>query len=205
MPTDCLYPVSTGDIGKIASRFRCIAKTQATKNARGHDSRRTDFVLCAHARCERVGTGLVEDYSRDVGIEELLAHGWWVDNGCFGVSKGIRQRHLRKELQDLWMSLHQGAIALIQRTYVEPGNDGPYPALHLLSRDLGEALKRFGFSRAFVGGVALIISILTRPNEPFFVTLGPNTNWSNVYPCIQERHTLQSLLSVGLSRHDSPP
>ena len=60
---------------------------------------------------------------------------------------------------------------------------GPYPGLHDLSLELGEALKRFGFSRAFVGGVALIISILTKPND----TLGPNTNWSDVYPCIQER------------------
>jgi len=39
-------------------------------------------------------------------------------------------------------------------------NLGPYFALTLLSRDLGKALKRFGFSRAFVGGVALIISYL---------------------------------------------
>jgi len=82
---------------------------------------------------------------------------------------------------------------------------GPYPALHHLSLDLGEALKRFGFNRAFVGGVALTISILTKPNEPFFVTLGPNTNWSDVYPCIQERYTLQSLLAVGLSRHGLAP
>jgi len=56
-----------------------------------------------------------------------------------------------------------------------------------------------------VGGVALIISILTRPNDPFFVTLGPNTNWSHVYPCLHERNELQSLLAAGLSRHGLAP
>jgi len=119
--------------------------------------------------------------------------------------EGHWQRHLRKELQDLWLSLYQWAIALVQHKDVELMNVGPYLALNLLSRDLGEALKRFGFSRAFVGGVALIISILTRPNEPFFVTLGPNINWSHAYPCIQERHELQSLLATGLSRHGLAP
>ena len=84
-------------------------------------------------------------------------------------------------------------------------NVGPYPALTLLSRDLGKGLKRFGFSRALVGGVALIISILTRPNDPFFVTLGPNTMWSNTYPCLHERNELQSPLAAGLSRHGLAP
>ena len=130
---------------------------------------------------------------------------WQLHVESYTRPEGYWQRHLRKELQELWLSLHQRAIALVQQTYVEVEIGGPYPALHHLSRDLGEALKRFGFSRAFVGGVALTISILTRPNQPFFVTLGPNTNWSNVYPCIQERYTLQSLLSVGLSRHGLAP
>jgi len=130
---------------------------------------------------------------------------WQLHIDSYIQPEGHWQRHLRKELQDLWLSLYRWAIALVQHKDVELMNVGPYPALNLLSRDLGEALKRFGFSRAFVGGVALIISILTRPNEPFFVTLGPNINWANVYPCIQERHALQSLLSAGLSRHGLAP
>ena len=51
----------------------------------------------------------------------------------------------------------------------------------------------------------MIISILTRPNEPFFVTLGPNASWSHVYPCLHERNELQSLLAAGLTRHGLAP
>ena len=96
------------------------------------------------------------------------------------------------------MSLHHSAIALVQSKEV-----GPYAELSLLSRDLGEALKLFGFSRAFVGGVALIISILTRPYDLFLITLGPNTRYSMA--SIHERNELQSLLAAGLSRHGLAP
>jgi len=84
-------------------------------------------------------------------------------------------------------------------------NLGPSAELTLLSRDLGKALKLFGFSRAFVGGVALIISILTRPNDQFRVTLGPNAMYSNHFSCMHERNVLQSLLVAGLSRHGLAP
>jgi len=79
-------------------------------------------------------------------------------------------------------------------------NLGPHAELTLLSCDLSKALKLFGFSRDLVGGVALIISILTRPNDQFRLTLGPHA------PILMhERNVLRSLLVAGLSRHGLAP
>ena len=138
-------------------------------------------------------------------IWRVVCKGWLLHVDLYTRPEGQWQRHLRKELQELWRSLHHRAITHIHTAYDETENGGPYLTLHNLSLDLEEALKRFGFSRAFVGGVALIISILTKPNEPFFITLGPSTIRSNLWPCIDERRALQSLLSLGLSRHGLAP
>ena len=92
------------------------------------------------------------------------------------------QLNLRTEIQELWQSLYRRAIALVQNEVIEPVNLGPHAELTLLTCDLGKALKRFGFSRALVGGVALIISILTRPNDQFRLTLGPHAPYVGRLP-----------------------
>jgi len=80
----------------------------------------------------------------------------------------------------------------------------PHAELASLSCDLGKALKLFGFSRVLVGGVALIISILTRPNDQSHVTLGPHALTEGNF-LMHERNVLQSLLAAGLSRHGISP
>ena len=73
-----------------------------------------------------------------------------------------------------------------------------------LTKDLCTTLETFSYSRALIGGVALIVIILTRPNANFRETLGqlyPRTP----NPFKQERILLQSLLSAGILRHGLAP
>jgi len=65
-------------------------------------------------------------------------------------------------------------------------------------------LATFSFSRALVGGVALIISTLTRPNDNFRETLGPNVLMT-ANSFTHERNELQSHLAAGLLRHGLAP
>ena len=77
---------------------------------------------------------------------------WQLHVDSYTRPEGYWQRHLRKELQEVWLSLHHRAITLVKQSYVGVNIGGPYPRLHDLSHDLGEALIRYGFSRAFVAG-----------------------------------------------------
>jgi len=114
------------------------------------------------------------------------------------------QRNLRTEIHDLWQSLYRRAIAMVQNEVIESVMLGSHAELTLLVCDLYKALKTFGFSRALVGGVALIISTLTRPNDQFLLTLGPHAPMAIDF-LMQERNALQSLLAAGLSRHGLAP
>jgi len=80
----------------------------------------------------------------------------------------------------------------------------PEPRAELVALDLCTALETFNFSRALVGGAALIISILTRPNDHFRETLGPNI-LVTAHTFLHERNLLQSLLAAGLLRHGLAP
>jgi len=73
-----------------------------------------------------------------------------------------------------------------------------------LAGDLEWKVAADRFSRAMVGGVALIISTLTRPNDHFRITLGPYAP-STADFLMHERNALQSLLAAGLSRHGLAP
>jgi len=95
-------------------------------------------------------------------------------------------------------------MALVRNDATELMNLEPHAELALLSCDLGKALKGFGFSRALVGGVALIISVLTRPNDQSHVTLGPHALTEGGF-LMHERNVLQSLLVTGLSCHGLAP
>jgi len=129
---------------------------------------------------------------------------WKLHIDSYTGPEGHWQRNLRIEIHDLWLSLYRRAIALVQNDATESMKLGPHAVLALLSCDLGKALKLFGFSRALVGGVALIISILTRPNDQSHVTLGPHV-LMEVDFLMHERNVLQSLLVAGLSRHGLVP
>ena len=81
---------------------------------------------------------------------------------------------------------------------------GPRAEIVILTNDLCTALETFSFSRALVGGVTLIISTLTRPNDHFKETLGPNV-LITANSFTHERNALQSLLAAGLLRHGLAP
>jgi len=81
---------------------------------------------------------------------------------------------------------------------------GPRAEIVILTNDLCTALETFSFSRALVGGVTLIISTLTRPNDHFKETLGPNV-LITANSFTHERNALQSLLAAGLLRHALAP
>ena len=93
---------------------------------------------------------------------------------------------------------------MVQNESIEPVLLRPHAELTILTNDLCTALKTFSFSRAMVGGVALIISTLTRPNDHFRVTLGPHAPMTADF-LIHKRNALQSLLAAGLSRHGLAP
>ena len=80
----------------------------------------------------------------------------------------------------------------------------PRAEMVALINDLCTTLEIYSYSRALVGGVALIISILTRPNDHFRETLGPHILMT-ANPFIHERNLLQSLLALGLLRHGLAP
>jgi len=114
------------------------------------------------------------------------------------------QRNLQTEICDLWQSLYRRAIAMVQNESIETVLLGPHAELTMLTNDLCTALKTFSFSRALVGGVALIISTLTRPNDHFRVTLGPHASMTADF-LIHGRNALQSLLAAGLLRDGLAP
>ena len=113
------------------------------------------------------------------------------------------QRNLRLEIRHLWQAFYRRAIVIVQ-------NDRD---LHLLEQraemvalinDLCTTLETYSYSRALVAGVALIILILTRPNDNFRETLGPQI-LRTPNPFRQERNLLQSLLAAGILRHGLAP
>jgi len=110
------------------------------------------------------------------------------------------QRNLRTEIRDLWQAFHRRAVSIVKND-----RNGLYPLesraeIVTLTTDLCTALETFSFSRAFVGGLALIISALTRPNDHFRKTLGPNVLMT-ANSFTHERNKLQSHLAAGLLRH----
>jgi len=114
------------------------------------------------------------------------------------------QRNFRTEITDLRQSLYRRAVSTVRNDRNDLYPLEPHAELVALTNDLCTALETFSFSRAFVGGAALIISTLTRPNDHFRETLGPNIP-ATANPFLHERNLLQSLLAVGLLRHGLAP
>jgi len=112
------------------------------------------------------------------------------------------QRNLRTEISDLWQSFYRRAVSIVKNDRNGSCLLESRAEIVALTTDLCTALETFTFSRALVGGVALIISTLTRPNDHFRETLGPNVLMtSNSFT--HERNELQSYLAAGLLRHSS--
>jgi len=114
------------------------------------------------------------------------------------------QRNFRTEITDLWQSLYRRAVSIVKNERNDLYLLEPRAEIMALTTDLCTALENFGFSRALVGGAALIISTLTRPNDHFRETLGPNILMT-ANSFTHERNLLQSLLTAGLLRHGQAP
>jgi len=128
-----------------------------------------------------------------------VSRGWKHHMNSYTGPDNHWQCNLRSEIRHLWQAFYRRAVAIVQ-------NDRDLYLLEqraemvALINDLCTTLEIYSFSRALVGGVALIILILTRPNDNFRETLGPHTLMT-ANPFIHERNLLQSLLAAGLLRH----
>jgi len=132
------------------------------------------------------------------------------------------QRSFRTEIRDLWQSLYRRAVSIVEKDR----NYEPRAEIVALTTDLCTALETFSFSRVLVGGVALIITTLTCPNDHFREMLGPNvlmtaTSFTHERNVLQRdnvvywktkrkirsdlQYVLQSHLAAGLLRHGLAP
>jgi len=105
---------------------------------------------------------------------------------------------------DLWQSLYRRAVSIVGKDRNDLHLLEPRAEIVALTTDLCTTLETFSFSRALVGGVALIISTLTRSNDHFKETLGPNIPMT-ANSFTHERNVLQSHLAAGLLRHGLVP
>ena len=133
-----------------------------------------------------------------------VSRGWKYHINSYTGPENHWQRNLRTEIRDLWQSLYRRAVAMVENESIDLVLLGPHTEIAILSNDLCTALKTFSFSRGLVGGVVLINSTLTRPNDHFRVTLGPHAPMTADF-LIHERNALQSLLAAGLLRHGLAP
>lgn len=84
------------------------------------------------------------------------------------------QRNLRMEMGGLWESMYARALTIAQRGEEDPFLE-PRMVPPKLITDLSNALQKFRSSRALVGGVASIISLLAHANDHLLETLGANS------------------------------
>jgi len=103
----------------------------------------------------------------------------------------------------MWQSLYRRAVPVAQKNENDPHQE-PRTVTIELTTDLCTILETFSFSRALVGGVASIISILTYANDPLREKLGPNIPMA-ANSFTHERSALQSHLTAGLLRHGLAP
>jgi len=144
------------------------------------------------------------DYMRLLQKWKQASRGWKQHINSYTGPDTHWQRNLRMEISDLWQSFYRRAVSIVKND-----RNGSCPLesraeIVVLTNDQCAVLETFSFSRALVGGVALIISTLTRPNDYFRETLGPNVLMTaNTFT--HERNELQSHLAAGLLRHGLEP
>jgi len=83
------------------------------------------------------------------------------------------QRNLRMEMNTAWQSLFDRALLSAQKDENAPHQ---HPRIVTMEdiKALRLTMKTFNFSRALIGGVASIISMLTHANDHLLETTGPN-------------------------------
>jgi len=130
-----------------------------------------------------------------------VCRGWKHHISSYTAPDNHWQRNFRTEIRDLWQSLYRRAESIVQDNGDDPHHK-PRTEIVALITDLCTILETFSFSRALVGGVALIISTvaLTRAKDHFKETLGPNIPMT-ANSFTHERNALQSHLAAGLLRN----
>jgi len=144
-----------------------------------------------------------EEHMRLLQIWKQVSRGWKHHINSYTGPDNHRQRNLRLEIRHLWQALYRRATAIVQNDR-DPHLSVQRAEMGALINDLCTTLETYSYSRALVGGVALIILILTRTNDNFRETLGPLI-LRTPNPFRQERSLLQLLLAAGLLRHGLAP
>ena len=144
-----------------------------------------------------------EENTRLLQTWKQVSRGWKRHIESYSGPDNQWQCNLRVEIRSLWQALYHRATAIV-RNERDPHLFTKREEMATLIKDLCTTLETFSYSRAMIGGVALIIITLTRPNAKVRETLGqlqPRTP----NPFKQERILLQSLLSAGILRHGLAP
>ena len=140
-----------------------------------------------------------EDNMRLLQGWKQVCRGWRHHISTYTGPDNQWQRNLRTEVREMWKSLYGRAMPIAQKdeknSHLEPRK-----VTIKFTTVLCTNLEAFSFSRALVGGVASIISILAHTNEHLLETLGPNAVMeANPFP--HGRIALQSHLTACLLRH----
>ena len=109
------------------------------------------------------------------------------------------QRNLRMEMNEAWQSVYDRAMLIAQKDENKPHQE-PRTVTVEDTAALCLTMKKFNFSRALVGAVASIISMLIHTNDHLLETMGPNARMIT-NPLTYGRMALQSHLAEGLLRH----
>ena len=144
-----------------------------------------------------------EENMRLLQTWKQVSRGWKRHIDSYTGPDNHRQRNLRGEIRLLWQAFYRRATAIV-RNERDPHLPVQRAEMVALINDLCTTLETYSYSRALIGGLALIVLILTRPNDNFRETLGPLI-LRTPNPFKQERILLQSLLVAGILRHGLAP
>jgi len=103
------------------------------------------------------------------------------------------------EMNEAWQSVYDRAMLIAQKDENKPHQE-PRTVTVEDTAALCLTMKKFNFSRALVGAVASIISMLIHTNDHLLETMGPNARMIT-NPLTYGRMALQSHLAEGLLRH----
>jgi len=113
-----------------------------------------------------------EENMRLLQIWKQVSRGWKHHINSYTGPDNHWQRNFRLEIRHLWQAFYRRATAIVQNDR-DPHLSVQHAEMVALINDLCTTLETYSYSRALVGGVALLILILTRPNDNFRETLGP--------------------------------
>jgi len=140
-----------------------------------------------------------EDNMRLLQGWKRVCRGWRHHISTYTDPDNQWQRNLRMEVREIWKSLYDRSMPIAQKDEKHPHLE-PRKVTSEFTTALCTILEEFSLSRALVGGVASMISVLARTNDHLLKTLGPNAaREANPFPL--ERIALQSHLTASLLRH----